>query len=145
MIGLIQRVKHANVLVEGEEIATIQAGVLALIGIEKLDDENKVNRLLERILAYRIFPDEEGKMNNSLQDVQGGLLLVSQFTLVADTKKGNRPSFSRAAEPAYSEALWHYLVQQAEERYAPVAWGKFAADMQVNLCNDGPVTFYLSV
>ena len=145
MIGLLQRVTEASVCVDGEAIASITNGLLVLIGIEKKDTEKQADQLLQKLLHYRVFADAEGKMNLSLQDVGGGLLLVSQFTLVADTGKGLRPSFSSAAAPDHSCKLFEYLVGRANDLHSPVASGKFAADMQVSLCNDGPVTFYLHI
>ncbi len=145
MIALIQRVREASVVVDGQTIGEIGQGVLALIGIEKNDGTEQVQRLLKKILNYRIFADSDDKMNLSVQDIQGGVLLVPQFTLAADTGKGNRPSFSSAATPAQAEQLFAALVQQAKTTYQHVASGQFAADMKVSLCNDGPVTFWLQV
>lgn len=145
MIGLIQRVSEARVLVDGAAVGAIGAGVMALIGVEKGDGEAEAQRLLERVLGYRIFPDGEGKMNRSLADVAGGLLLVPQFTLAADTHKGTRPSFSSAAGPAEGEASFDYLAGLARASHADVATGRFGADMKVHLVNDGPVTFWLQV
>ena len=132
-------------LVDGAAVGAIGAGVLALIGVEKGDGESEARRLLERVLGYRIFPDGEGKMNRSLADVAGGLLLVPQFTLAADTQKGTRPSFSSAAAPAEGEASFDYLAGLARASHADVATGRFGADMKVHLVNDGPVTFWLQV
>lgn len=143
MKGLIQRVRGARVEVDGEIVGTIDHGLLALVGVEPQDDEDSVNRLLHKLLNYRVFGDDEGKMNLSLSDVGGGLLLVSQFTLAADTRKGLRPSFSSAAPPARGAALFDLLVEQARERHPLVATGRFGANMQVHLVNDGPVTFLL--
>ena len=145
MIALIQRVTEAKVVVTGETIGAIGPGILALIGVEKADTEATARRLLERIIGYRIFADADGKMNGSLSDIDGGLLLVPQFTLAADTTKGMRPSFSSAAPPAEGERLFGYLLQQAQTQHAMVAAGRFGADMQVSLTNDGPVTFWLQV
>jgi len=145
MIGLIQRVSHAQVAVQGDTIGAIQQGSLVLIGIEKDDNEQKADRLLTRLLNYRLFEDEQGKMNLSLRDYHGGLLLVPQFTLVANTRKGNRPSFSRAAPPEQATELFDYLVEQAHIQHKPVAQGQFGANMQVGLTNTGPVTFWLQV
>jgi D-tyrosyl-tRNA(Tyr) deacylase len=145
MIGLIQRVSEASVKVEGNITGQIGRGLLVLVGVEKLDDETTAQRLLERILGYRVFPDAQGKMNLSLFDIDGELLLVSQFTLVADTHKGTRPSFSSAAPPAQGKALFERFVQLARERHGKVATGVFGADMKVSLVNDGPVTFWLQV
>ena len=145
MIGLIQRVTQARVEVDKTVIAEIGRGLLVLIGVEAGDSESRAERLLERILSYRVFPDEEGRMNRSLRDIRGGLLLVPQFTLAADTRKGARPSFSSAAPPATGQALFEHLVAGARARYPEVACGRFAADMKVTLTNDGPVTFWLQV
>jgi D-tyrosyl-tRNA(Tyr) deacylase len=145
MIALIQRVTNASVVVGGETIGSIEAGILALIGVEKTDTEAVALRLLARILGYRIFADADDKMNMSLSDIKGGLLLVPQFTLAADTAKGMRASFSSAAAPAEGERLFTYLLQQASLQHQPVAAGRFGADMQVSLTNDGPVTFWLQV
>lgn len=143
MRALIQRVTHANVQVAGNIIGEIDHGILALIGVEKEDTEKNADRLLERILGYRIFADDEDRMNLNVQDIEGGILLVSQFTLVANTKKGMRPSFASAASPEKGQMLFAYLVEQAKEKYPIVASGEFGANMQVSLCNDGPVTFML--
>ena len=141
MIGLLQRVSEASVTVEGKTVASIGKGLLVLVGIELGDTEAQADRLLERLLGYRVFPDEEGRMNLSVADINGGLLLVPQFTLTADTKKGMRASFTSAAEPG--KRLFEYLAGKARERQADVQCGIFGADMQVNLTNDGPVTFWL--
>jgi D-tyrosyl-tRNA(Tyr) deacylase len=143
LIGLIQRVSEARVEVEQQTIASIHTGIVALIGVEKSDSEAQADRLLERILGYRIFPDTAGKMNLSLTDIGGGLLLVPQFTLPADTRKGMRPSFSSAAPPELGAKLFAYLLAQAESNRGRVGAGRFGADMQVTLTNDGPVTFWL--
>lgn len=143
MIALIQRVREAHVLVEGDNIGEIGVGILAFVGVEKTDEITQAQRLLQRILGYRIFADSEDKMNLSLTDTGGGLLLVPQFTLAADTRKGMRPSFSTAAEPEKGRTLFEYMGQIAGEKHAPVAFGRFGADMQVSLVNDGPVTFWL--
>ena len=143
MKSLIQRVRGARVEVDGEIVGAIDHGLLALVGVEPQDDEACVNRLLHKLLNYRVFGDDEGKMNLSLSDVGGGLLLVSQFTLAADTRKGLRPSFSSAASPEKGAALFDLLVEQARERHPLVATGRFGANMQVHLVNDGPVTFLL--
>lgn len=145
MIGLLQRVSAAQVVVEGRLVAAIQTGLLVLVGVEREDGMAQGERLLERILRYRVFPDAEGRMNRSLREIQGGLLLVPQFTLAADTSKGLRPSFTPAAAPIAAEGLFNALTALAQERYAPVASGRFGADMQVSLTNDGPVTFWLRV
>ena len=143
MKGLIQRVRHARVEVGGEIVGAIDQGLLVLVGVEKHDDQASADKLLHKLLNYRVFSDADGKMNLSLTDIQGGLLLVSQFTLAADTQKGLRPSFSSAAPPAQGEALYDYLREQAQARHSQVACGRFGADMQVHLLNDGPVTFLL--
>lgn len=145
MIALIQRVTHADVNVDGITIGNIGQGVLALIGVEKNDTEENADKLLKRLLNYRIFPDVGGKMNLSLYDVDGGLLLVPQFTLAANTKKGMRPSFSSAAPPTIGEQIFVYFENQAKLIFPKVETGKFGADMKVSLCNDGPVTFWLQV
>lgn len=143
MIGLLQRVSQASVDVNNKTIALIQCGLLVFIGIEKEDSENQADRLLERILGYRVFPDKEGRMNRSLTDTCGGLLLVPQFTLPADTRKGTRPGFSTAAPPEKGKQLFEYFLDKARQTYAHVQAGEFGADMQVSLVNDGPVTFWL--
>jgi D-tyrosyl-tRNA(Tyr) deacylase len=145
MLALIQRVSSASVTVSEMIIGQIEGGILALIGIEKEDTEKNADRLLERILTYRIFEDADEKMNLSVKDVKGGLLLVSQFTLVADTKTGTRPGFSTAMAPDESKKLFAYMVKQASVLHNPCASGEFGAYMQVSLCNDGPVTFLLKV
>ena len=142
---LIQRVSGARVEVEGEVVGSIDQGLLALVGIEPQDDQTSLTRALHKLLSYRVFSDEAGKMNRSLTDVQGGLLLVSQFTLAADTKSGMRPSFSSAAPPAQGAALFDGLVELAKAPHPQVATGRFGANMQVHLVNDGPVTFLLEV
>jgi D-tyrosyl-tRNA(Tyr) deacylase len=144
MIGLIQRVTHADVRVNGEIVGAIERGILALIGVRKGDDRAGADRLLERLLAYRIFPDAQGRMNLSLTDIpNGGLLLVPQFTLAADTHKGTRAGFSTAAPPEVARVLFDYLLEQARTSQVFVSSGIFGADMQVSLVNDGPVTFWL--
>ena len=145
MIGLMQRVSAARVEVAGETVGGIDRGLLVLVGVERNDGEAQADRLLERLLGYRVFPDEEGKMNLSLRDIDGGLLLVPQFTLAADTRKGMRPSFTSAAPPAEGERLYRYLADRAHGSHPTVAEGRFGADMQVSLTNDGPVTFQLRV
>ncbi len=145
MKALIQRVSEARVAVNGEVIGEIGQGLLVLLGVEKVDDEAAVERMANRLLAYRVFSDDDGKMNLSVSDIQGGLLVVSQFTLAADTRKGLRPGFSSAAAPAIAEELYLSLVEKIRQREMTVATGKFAADMQVQLTNDGPVTFLLEV
>ena len=145
MIGLLQRVDRAEVAVGGAVIGAIQRGLLVLVGVEAGDGKPEADRLLERLLGYRVFPDSEGKMNLSLRDIAGGLLLVPQFTLAADTRKGARPSFTPAAAPEMGKALFDYLLEQGRAGHAPVAAGRFGADMKVALTNDGPVTFWLRV
>jgi D-aminoacyl-tRNA deacylase len=145
MIGLIQRVSEAGVTVDGKIVGQIGRGLLVLVGIEKDDDASGARRLLERIMSYRVFPDAAGKMNLSLADIDGGLLLVPQFTLAADTRKGSRPSFSSAAPPEHGQAMFELLVDAASERHAGTQTGVFGADMKVSLINDGPVTFWLQV
>ncbi|MEQ5819267.1 D-aminoacyl-tRNA deacylase [Halomonas sp. SCS19] len=143
MKALIQRVRRASVEVEDRTVGAIDHGLLALVGVEKGDDEASAERLLHKLLHYRVFADDQDKMNLNVQQAGGGLLLVSQFTLAADTRKGLRPSFSSAAPPAEGDRLFHYLLDQARQRHAPVASGEFGANMQVALVNDGPVTFLL--
>ena len=143
MIGLLQRVSVAHVDVAGCTVGAIGLGLMVLVGVERGDNETMADRLLERLLGYRVFPDVDGKMNRSLRDVQGGLLLVPQFTLVADTAKGTRASFTPAASVEESQRLFNYLVTQAQQAHGQVANGVFGADMQVTLTNDGPVTFWL--
>jgi D-tyrosyl-tRNA(Tyr) deacylase len=143
MLALIQRVSHASVVVNNETLGEIHQGILAFIGIEKTDTQHHASRLIERILSYRIFEDENEKMNLSIKDISGGLLLVPQFTLAADTHSGTRPGFSTAMPPQESKQLFNFFVQTAKEQYDAIATGRFGADMQVSLCNDGPVTFLL--
>lgn len=145
MIGLLQRVSEARVTVAGEIVGEIDAGLLVLVGVERGDGEAQAERLLERLLSYRVFADVAGRMNRSLRDLGGGLLLVPQFTLAADTRKGMRPSFTPAAPPIEGERLFNHLVAQAYQQHRPVATGRFGAAMQVSLINDGPVTFWLQV
>ena len=145
MIGLLQRVRQARVEVAGEVIGEIGPGLLALVCAEQGDGQAQADKLLAKMLKLRIFADAAGKMNLSLQDVGGGLLIVSQFTLAADTRGGNRPGFSQAAAPAEGERLYDYFVAQAHAAHPLVATGRFAADMQVHLVNDGPVTIPLRI
>ncbi|HVT34356.1 MAG TPA: D-aminoacyl-tRNA deacylase [Nevskiaceae bacterium] len=145
MLGLLQRVNRASVSIRGNCVAGIDRGLLVLVGVERHDDEGKAGRLIERLLGYRVFPDEQGRMNRSLAEIKGGLLLVPQFTLAADTRKGTRPGFSTAAEPARALELFAALVDCARSAHANVGAGEFGADMQVELINDGPVTFLLQV
>lgn len=144
MIALIQRVTQAKVEVNGETVGQIRKGLLVLLGVEKEDDCQKADRLVEKVLNYRVFSDIDGKMNLNVQQAGGELLVVSQFTLSADTQKGLRPSFSKGASPALAEQLYDYFVQKCGQKIA-VSSGRFAADMQVSLTNDGPVTFWLNV
>ncbi|MCU7940322.1 MAG: D-tyrosyl-tRNA(Tyr) deacylase [gamma proteobacterium symbiont of Bathyaustriella thionipta] len=145
MIGLIQRVSWAKVEVEEQLVGQIEQGILVLVGMEKTDQQAQADKLLQRLLNYRIFADNDDKMNLSVKDIHGGLLLVPQFTLAANTKKGLRPSFSSAKAPSEAEILFHYLLNQAQSQYSKVAAGQFGADMKVSLLNDGPVTFSLTV
>ena len=145
MLGLIQRVSSASVSIENNLCGQINQGILLLLGVEKNDGLAKSDKLLKKLLNYRIFADDNGKMNRSLVDINGDLLIVSQFTLAADTKKGLRPSFSSAAAPQEAKALYEYFLAQAKNIHnGKIASGQFGADMQVSLCNDGPVTFLLS-
>ncbi|MFM4826560.1 D-aminoacyl-tRNA deacylase [Aeromonas bivalvium] len=145
MIALIQRVSEASVTVEGEVIGAIGQGLLVLLGVEQGDDEAKADKLLHRVSGYRIFSDAEGKMNLNVGQVGGSLLVVSQFTLAADTGRGMRPSFSGGAHPADAKRLYDYFVARARANNLPTQTGRFAADMKVSLLNDGPVTFWLQV
>jgi len=143
MLGLLQRVSHASVTIDGVVHGEIGSGILLLLGIQREDTTETAQRLLHKCLNYRIFADTAGKMNLSLKDTGGGLLIISQFTLAADTGKGLRPSFSNAAPPEMAAQLYAEFIGQAQTQHTPVACGVFAADMQVELCNDGPVTFLL--
>ncbi len=145
MKALIQRVSSARVEVAGEVVGEIGLGLLVLLGLDKGDDHAAAQRMLDKLLAYRVFADDQGRMNSSVTDVSGGVLLVSQFTLSADTRKGLRPSFSSAMPPAEAEPLYDYTLQALAKRHSKVAAGQFGADMQVSLTNDGPVTFLLEV
>lgn len=145
MIGLLQRVTHAQVEVDGEVIGAINQGLLVLVGVEQGDTSVQAERLAERLLNYRIFADADGRMNLNVTQIGGGLLLVPQFTLVADTDQGNRPGFSRAASPAIGQELFEVLVAAVRNSGQSVATGRFGADMQVSLCNDGPVTISLRI
>ena len=145
MIGLLQRVTEASVTVDGETVGRIGPGLAVLVGVQRGDGPEQARRLAERLLAYRVFEDEDGRMNLSLTDTGGGLLLVPQFTLAADTRKGNRPGFSRAAEPELGKELFAVLVAAAREAGIPVETGRFGANMDVRLTNRGPVTFWLEV
>ena len=145
MIGLLQRVTSASVTVDGVVVGAIGAGLAVLLAVQRGDSEREADRLLERILTYRIFDDADGRMNVSLLDSGGALLVVSQFTLAAETRKGTRPGFSTAAAPADGERLYEYFVASARRRARTVATGRFGARMQLTLINDGPVTFWLDV
>ncbi len=145
MYGLIQRVSSASVAIDQQINGQIDQGVLLLLGIEKTDSQSTVDKLLHRVLNYRLFSDEKNKMNLSLLDINGGLLVISQFTLAADTNKGLRPSFSSAAPPEQAESLYNHFLAQARAQHGKIESGIFGADMQVSLCNDGPVTFNLRV
>ncbi|WP_372759459.1 D-aminoacyl-tRNA deacylase [Litorivivens sp.] len=143
MKALIQRVRHARVCVDEKEVGAIDQGMLVLLGVERNDTPLLLEKVAERLLNYRLFADEEGRMNASLRDIDGGLLLVSQFTLAADTRKGLRPGFSTAASPADAQLLYNALLDTLRERHPTVEAGRFGADMQIELLNDGPVTFLL--
>lgn len=143
MIALLQRVTEAKVVVDGNTIGAINAGLMVLVCAEREDTEKQADDLLKKLLAYRVFSDDAGKMNRSVTDVQGGLLLVPQFTLAADTNSGTRPSFTPAAPPELGRQLFDYFVTQARSKHAQVETGSFGADMKVSLTNDGPVTFWL--
>jgi len=145
LYGLIQRVSSASVAIDQQINGQIDQGVLLLLGIEKTDSQSTVDKLLHRVLNYRLFSDEKDKMNLSLLDINGGLLVISQFTLAADTNKGLRPSFSSAAPPEQAESLYNHFLAQARAQHGKIESGIFGADMQVSLCNDGPVTFNLRV
>lgn len=140
---LVQRAKNASVTVEGSVIGAIEHGQMVLVGIEKADTEADLQRLVDKLLKYRMFSDEDGKMNLNVKQIEGGVLLVSQFTLAAETKKGLRPGFSTAAVPAEAERLFNIFVEMVRKQHDTVETGQFGADMQVNLINDGPVTFML--
>lgn len=144
MIALVQRVKNANVNIDGKIVGQINHGLLILLGVEKDDNEQKAIRLCERVLGYRIFSDHDGKMNLNVKQVNGQVLVVSQFTLVADTHKGMRPSFTNGATPSDANRLYDYFLQLCQQQISTQS-GEFAADMQVSLVNDGPVTFWLQV
>lgn len=145
MISLLQRVTQASVTIEGIQTASIDSGLLALIGVEKPDCERTADQLADRLLEYRLFPDQHGKMNLDVRRYGGQVLLVPQFTLVADTSKGRRPGFSAAAPPDQASGLFDHLVKVMDEKFGNVKQGTFGADMQVHLVNDGPVTFWLRV
>ena len=143
MIGSLQRVSQGSVSVDGEVVGAIGRGLVVLVGVQRGDEASRADRLLDRLLGYRVFPDADGRMNLSLGDIDGGLLLVPQFTLAADTRKGTRASFTSAAPPEEGRRLFEHLAANAAARHQPVATGVFGADMQVALVNDGPVTFWL--
>lgn len=143
MIALLQRVSHASVVVDGHTLGSIDAGLMVLLCAERGDTRKEADALLTKLLSYRVFSDAAGKMNLSIRDTQGGLLLVPQFTLAADTQSGTRPSFTPAAAPAVAQELFDYFVDQASSQHALVQTGRFGADMKVSLTNDGPVTFWL--
>lgn len=145
MIALLQRVAHASVVVGGVTVGAIDAGLMVLLCAERGDTEKEADALLGKLLSYRVFSDDAGKMNRSVTDTAGGVLLVPQFTLAADTRSGTRPSFTPAAAPDVARALFDYFVMQAGAQHADIATGQFGADMQVSLTNDGPVTFWLQV
>ena len=145
MIGLLQRVSSATVTVEDETIASIDQGLLVLVGVERHDGTAQATRLAERLLSYRVFEDSEGRMNHNVTQIEGGVLWVPQFTLVADTRKGNRPSFSSAADPIKGRRLFDNLFKQVQIRWKNVAAGWFGANMAVHLTNQGPVTFWLQI
>lgn len=145
MIGLLQRVSHARVSVDGQTIGAIDRGLLALIAVQRDDGEEQARRLAERLLAYRVFEDDRGRMNLDVTQIRGSLLLVPQFTLAADTARGNRPGFSRAADPKQGQALFDACVAAARQRWDAVETGRFGANMEVELLNQGPVTFWLEV
>lgn len=143
MIGLLQRVSRAEVEIDGATVGAIERGLLVLVGVQQGDTQTRADRLLERLLGYRVFPDAADRMNLSLRDIAGGLLLVPQFTLAADTRKGTRASFTSAAPPDEGERLFDHLVTQARAAFAKVETGRFGADMRISLVNEGPVTFWL--
>lgn len=143
MIALIQRVSSASVQIHSKSVGQIGKGLLVFLGIEKCDGESEADKLLKKVMAYRVFSDAEDKMNLSVRDICGGLLIISQFTLAAETNRGLRPSFSSALPPAEAEVLYQYFLNQAQAQHDQVACGEFGADMQVSLVNDGPVTFLL--
>jgi D-tyrosyl-tRNA(Tyr) deacylase len=143
--ALIQRVSGASVTVAGEQVSVIERGLLVFLGLDKGDDEARAERMIEKLLAYRVFPDAQGRMNCSVSDIDGAVLLVSQFTLAADTRKGLRPSFSSALAPEDAEPLYDFTLARLQQAWPRVAAGRFGADMQVSLVNDGPVTFLLEL
>ena len=145
MIALVQRVSYANLLIDDLLFSQIDRGILVLLGVEKKDCESSAEKLLQKILNYRIFNDQDDKMNLSVKDIDGGLMLVSQFTLAAEKTKGLRPSFSSAMAPSEDERIYHFMVSKARQSYKKIAFGKFGSNMRIVLENNGPVTFYLSV
>lgn len=145
MKALLQRVSSASVTVDGETVGQIQQGLLVLLGVENEDTPEKTDRLAQRVVNYRIFPDEQGKMNLNVQQVQGSVLVVSQFTLLADTKKGNRPSFSKSGDPELGKVLYERFTDKVKEYGVPAETGVYAADMSVSLVNEGPTTFWLEI
>jgi D-tyrosyl-tRNA(Tyr) deacylase len=145
MIGLLQRVSEARVSIDGQIVGEIRRGILVLVGVERGDDNVRADRLLERLLGYRVFPDVNSRMNLSVRDIEGGVLLVPQFTLAADTQTGTRASFAQAADPGTGRLIFDHLLTEARRLHPTVASGVFGADMQVGLVNDGPVTFWLKV
>jgi len=145
MIALLQRVACASVEIEQQRVGEIDAGLLVFLAVQKHDNEHLADKMLQRILTYRVFEDDTGKMNHNIKECDGGVLLVPQFTLAADTKKGLRPNFSSAATPKQGKALFDYFLDKLKAEYDKVSSGKFAADMQVKLVNDGPVTFWLEL
>lgn len=143
MLGLLQRVSEASVAIEGETVGHIGSGLLVLLGVQRGDGRSECEKLASKVVNYRIFPDDQGRMNRSVRESGGGILVVPQFTLAADTRKGLRPSFTPAAAPAEAERLYDYFVDCVRREIVQVATGRFGAEMQVSLCNDGPVTFLL--
>lgn len=145
MIALLQRVKHANVIVNKKTIGAINKGILVFAAFQKPDDNKIIDRMIDKILTYRIFADNNDKMNLNIQDIAGELLLVPQFTLAADTNSGTRPSFSTAADPKIAKEQFLYFIAAMQLKYNKISCGEFGADMEVNICNDGPVTFWLEI
>lgn len=143
MLALLQRVSQASVVVAGETVGAIDRGLLVFLGVQRGDDQGRCEKLAAKVANYRVFGDDQGRMNRSVKDIGGGVLVVSQFTLAADTRKGLRPSFTPAAEPAEAERLYDYFTECVRRETGHVATGRFGADMRVSLCNDGPVTFLL--
>ena len=145
MIALLQRVSSASVEISGNTVGKIKNGMLVFLAVQKHDTQTTTNQMLQRILNYRMFADEKGKMNKNIKEIKGGILLVPQFTLAADTKKGLRPNFSSAATPDHGKQLFDYFLDKLKAEYATVSSGKFGANMQVQLVNNGPVTFWLEI